>query len=405
MNAPAFGPVTSPSLPRRLPAMARVFLGLLGRLKVGTVLLTTPEQELLHFQATPEPCVDLSINDWSACQKILRAGDIGFAESYRDGLLECSDLTQALLLALANQDVMEQTIFGSFWGTLAYRLRHLFNRNTRAGSKQNIHAHYDIGNDFYRLWLDRSMTYSSALFPQDNMSLEQAQYHKYERLLSLLHLKPGDHLLEIGCGWGGLAEYAATTRGVRVTGISLSQEQLAWARQRVQNTAAAGLCHFQFLDYRDLKDQFDAIISIEMLEAVGESYWPSYFQQLKILCRPGGRIALQTITIAHERFADYRRQTDFIQQYIFPGGMLPSPQALQQQCSRAGLQIENLHDFGLDYAETLRRWRAAFEAALPAIREQGFDEAFIRLWRFYYCICEAGFESRRTSVCQLVLKA
>ena len=388
---------------RAIPALARSFLRMLEGIKAGRLCLVTPGGDSLLFQGErPGPDATLQINDWSACAAIIKSGDIGVAESYRDQKLDTPDLLAVLMLALANQDILEQALHGSFWGTLLYRLRHMLNRNTRAGSKKNIHAHYDIGNDFYQLWLDPSMTYSSALFQHDQQSLQEAQHAKYDRLLDQLQLKRGDHLLEIGCGWGGLAERAAA-RGCYVTGISLSQQQLAYARERVRGTPAEGRTHFRFLDYRDLEGRFDAIISIEMLEAVGKEYWPSYFQTLRKSLKPGGRAAVQTITIADERYEDYQRGTDFIQQYIFPGGMLPSPTVLQQEIGRAGLDLLDDHRFGLDYARTLRLWRENFEAELPAIRAQGFDEAFVRLWRFYLCYCEAGFLTRRTDVCQVLM--
>lgn len=399
MNA---GAISSHAKGARIPATARLFLGLLSRIKVGTVVMTTPEGETLRFAATAEPQVDITLRDWSACRAIMNSGDIGFAESYRDGKLEC-DVVAALLLAIFNQEIMLQTIHGSFWGTLLYRLKHLLNRNTRTGSRKNIHAHYDIGNDFYRLWLDDSMTYSSALFEHGHGSLEESQYAKYERLLEQLQVKPGDHLLEIGCGWGALAEYAARTRGCKVTAISLSQEQLSYARARIKGTPIESQIEFLFRDYRDLSGQYDAIVSIEMLEAVGETYWPSYFRKLRELVKPGGRMGLQTITMANEHFDNYRQSTDFIQQYIFPGGMLPSPARLDQEIAKAGLMREGFMDFGPDYAETLRQWRHRFEARLEQVYALGFDEAFVRLWRFYLCYCEAGFVSGRTGVCQIAL--
>lgn len=389
----------------KIPVAGRLFLALLERIRIGTVLLTTPEGESCRFAATPEPHVELHIHDWSACRQIMQSGDIGFAEAYRDGKYSCNDIVAALSLAVRNQELMAQTIHGTFWGTLLYRLRHLLNRNTRAGSQKNIHLHYDIGNRFYRLWLDDSMTYSSAFFTGEGQSLEQAQEAKYERLLNLINAKAGDHILEIGCGWGGFAEYAARSRGCRVSGISLSREQLSYARERVRGKPEAELTRFDYCDYRDIRGQFDAVVSVEMFEAVGESYWPSFFQKLREVVKPGGKIALQTITIGDAFFADYRVQTDFIQQYIFPGGMLPSPKRLLEEITRAGLMMHSVLDFGQDYAETLRRWRQRFEAELAAVRAQGFDEDFIKLWRFYLCYCEAGFVNRRTSVCQVLLEA
>ncbi|WP_022955904.1 SAM-dependent methyltransferase [Perlucidibaca piscinae] len=388
----------------RAPAMARLLMNLLQRIEVGSLQLTLPSGSTLHAGGhTPGPDAALEIRDWSACGQILRSGDIGLAEAYRDRKLEIPDIPAFLLLAMANEAALEQAFYGSFWGTLLYKLKHFVgNRNTRKGSKKNIHAHYDLGNDFYRLWLDRTMTYSSALFSHPGQDLAEAQTAKYERLLDRLGVKAGDHILEIGCGWGGFAEHAASTRGVRVTGISLSREQLAWARERVRGTAIESLCEFRFQDYRDVRGQYDAIASIEMIEAVGESYWPSYFGQLHDLLKPGGRAGIQAILIADSRFDDYRRKTDFIQQYIFPGGMLLSPTRLRQCGETAGLQLQDMHCFGPDYAETLRRWRDGFEAHLTRIGEQGFDEAFQRIWRFYYGYCEAGFDAARTDVCQAV---
>lgn len=389
----------------RAPVLARGFLRLMQSISTGSVHITTPDGGSVEFTGShPGPNAILKINDWSACAAILKSGDIGVAETYRDHKIETPDLLAVLLLALANLDVLEKTLHGSFWGTLFYRLRHLMNRNTRTGSQKNIHAHYDIGNDFYRRWLDPSMTYSSALFLHDGQALEDAQNAKYDRLLDMLAVKPGDHILEIGCGWGALAERAAK-RGCFVTGISLSKSQLAYASERVKGSATEARTRFVYQDYRDLDGKFDAIVSVEMLEAVGEAYWPEYFQTIRKSLKPGGKAALQTITIAHEYFDNYRNGTDFIQQYIFPGGMLPSPEVLEKEISSAGLRIENTHDFGQDYARTLRLWRENFEASLDAIRAQGFDEAFIRIWRFYLCYCEAGFLTQRTSVCQVLISA
>lgn len=391
------------SSPRKAPALARGFLALMENLQAGTVELTTPEGELMSFSGPHHgPHAELKINDWAACAAIIRSGDIGVAESYRDGKIETPDLLSVLMLALANLEALEKTLHGSFWGTIFYRLRHLMNRNTRSGSKKNIHAHYDIGNPFYQLWLDPSMTYSAALFADENEALERAQLRKYDRLLDMLEVKTGDHILEIGCGWGGFAERAAA-RGCYVTGISLSQEQLAYARQRVKGTSAEGRTHFSFMDYRDLRGQFDAIVSIEMFEAVGESFWPEYFSKIRQCLKPGGKAALQSITIDEAIFDDYRRGTDFIQQYIFPGGMLPSPSILEEKISNAGMIMDTPYFFGQDYATTLRRWRSAFEGNLDALRDQGFDEAFIKIWRFYLCYCEAGFLTRRTNVCQFLI--
>ena len=390
----------------RAPAMAKLLLKLFERLEIGTLTVTFPGGgHQVYGGKQPGHNAFIEINDWAACNLILRSGDIGLAEAYRDKLVEISDIPALLLMAMENEDALTQAFYGSFWGKLLYKFKHFVsNRNTRKGSKKNIHAHYDIGNDFYKLWLDRTMTYSSAIFASPETTLAEAQTAKYERLLDQLNVKAGDHILEIGCGWGGFAEHAALTRRVRVTGISLSKEQLVWARKRVKGTPAEALCTFRFQDYRDVSGKFDAVASIEMIEAVGESYWPSYFGKIHDVLKPGGRAGIQAITIANERFQNYRVNTDFIQQFIFPGGMLLSPEILARQAAQAGLNITDSFEFGRDYAETLRRWRSDFEEQLPVIRQQGFDEAFLRIWRFYYTYCEAGFDSDRTGVCQVIMQ-
>lgn len=389
----------------KVPAMARSFLKLMENIRVGSMELISPDNERFQFNGTHSgPNAQLKINDWSACGDILKSGDIGVAEAYRDHKIETTDLLAVLLLALANQDILEKALHGSFWGTWIYRLRHLMNRNTRQGSQKNIHAHYDIGNAFYKLWLDSSMTYSAALFSDEKQSLLDAQNAKYDRILDLLDIESGDHILEIGCGWGGFAERAAD-RGFYVTGISLSTEQLAWAQQRVNGSIAESRTRFIHQDYRDISGRYDAIVSIEMLEAVGQKYWPDYFKKIKDSLKPGAKAALQSITIADHRFKDYQCGTDFIQQYIFPGGMLPSPEIIDREINLAGLEKIDRHMFGLDYARTLKLWRENFEAHLEEIHSQGFDDAFTRLWRFYLCYCEAGFLTRRTDVCQIVISA
>jgi cyclopropane-fatty-acyl-phospholipid synthase len=287
---------------------------------------------------------------------------------------------------------------------MVYRLRHWLRPNTRAGSRKNIHAHYDLGNDFYRLWLDSTMTYSSALFEGDlTRSLADAQSAKYARILRELDAQPGQHILEVGCGWGGFAEHAARA-GCRVTGITISAAQLEYAQRRI---AAAGLqdrVELKLQDYRDLDGHFDHVVSIEMFEAVGERYWSGYFGMLRDRLKPGGRAVVQTITIAEAKFERYRKGTDFIQQYIFPGGMLPSPQRFTGEASGCGLAVKHMHPFGQDYAETLRRWHQVFDCVETDVKAQGFDERFMRTWRFYLAYCEAGFRSRATDVVQAVLE-
>lgn len=386
------------------PRLVRPLIACLERFAVGTLRLETPEGYELRFGDGGEPQADLQLKNWSALRRIFQHGDIGLAECYRDGLVKTRDLTSLIRLGIRNQGVLERAIHGNPLLNLGYRLRHLLRRNSRRGSERNIQAHYDLGNDFYQLWLDPSMTYSSACFnARRTDDLLLAQQAKYQRMLDLLGARPGDSILEIGCGWGGFAEHAAR-QGMRVHGVTLSHEQLAYARSRIQQADLQELASFELRDYRDLRGKYDHIVSIEMLEAVGDAYWPGYFRQLYALLRPGGRAALQSIVIQESHFERYRRGTDFIQQYIFPGGMLPSPPRIVEQALSQGLEVNRLESFGADYAETLRRWRRRFEANREAVRQLGFDTAFIRLWRFYLAYCEAGFDEGRIDLLQVSLE-
>jgi cyclopropane-fatty-acyl-phospholipid synthase len=309
------------------------------------------------------------------------------------------DLAALLTLAALNHGALDDAIYGSVWGKLFYRVRHLLRANTRAGSRRNIHAHYDLGNPFYARWLDATMTYSSALFADNTaQSLEDAQLAKYERILSLVNPRPGQRILEIGCGWGGFAEYAARTRDCAVHGLTVSRRQLEFAQARIERAGLAERVSFAFCDYRDVQGRYDHIVSIEMYEAVGERYWPAYFETLAAHLARGGRAVLQAITIDDRLFERYRRGTDFIQQYIFPGGMLASPAALTAQAARAGLAVRSTYRFGGDYAETLHRWSQRFNAAWPQLQSAGFDTRFRRLWNFYLAYCEAGFRAKTTDV-------
>jgi cyclopropane-fatty-acyl-phospholipid synthase len=325
---------------------------------------------------------------------------VAFAESYMEGRWDTPDLTQLLTVLAANQSALERAFYGHWWSRSLLRLKHFLNANTKRQARRNILAHYDLGNSFYRLWLDSTMTYSSALFGgQFAQPLAQAQAAKYTRLLAELQLAPGGRILEIGCGWGGFAETAARA-GHHVTGISLSDAQTAYARNRLAEAGLAPHADLRILDYRDVRETYDGIASIEMFEAVGEHFWPAYFRTVHDALRPGGRACIQTITIADDRFERYRTQSDFIQQYIFPGGMLASPARFVDVARTAGLALERVHTFGRDYAETLKRWLAAFDAGTPAIRALGFEERFVRCWRFYLAYCAAGFDTGTTDVGQ-----
>jgi len=387
----------------KAPASAKVILRLLGKLNHGALRLITPDGVVLMF-GDHSPPVTLELHSWSVFGAAMRSGDIGFAEGFIEGSWKTDNLTGLIALLARNRAPIEELVYGSWWGSLAYRIKHLLNRNSRAGSRKNIHAHYDIGNAFYQLWLDPSMTYSSALFTEEtgnNLALAQAA--KYRTIIEQLQLRPGDKVLEIGCGWGGFAEQAARDAGVHVTGLTLSTEQLAYARERLSKAGLADQADLQLRDYRDCSGQYDAIASIEMFEAVGESYWPSYFECVARNLKQGGRACIQTIVIADELFERYRKGTDFIQQYIFPGGMLPSPSVFARMAQEHGLTVSGSHRFGIDYADTLAAWRHAFHARLAEVRAQGFDERFIRTWEFYLCYCEAAFRESNTDVMHFTL--
>ena len=391
---------------RSAPRFARGALQQLKHLQVGELLVTTPEGELLHFRGPqPGPAAHIVVRDWKAVNAAVRSGDIGVAEAYRDGLIQIDDVTAFLELFVRNVEALEKLVYGGWLGRIFYWMTHLMRPNTRNGSRKNIHAHYDLGNDFYSLWLGKSMTYSSALFEGDHSrGLEAAQDAKYERILEVIDAKPGERILEIGCGWGGFAEYAARTRGVHVHGITVSQAQLDFARARIEKQGLQDLVELTFTDYRDATGSYDYIVSIEMFEAVGERYWPTYFKTLHDRLKSGGLAVVQTITIADNAFDAYRRTSDFIRQYIFPGGMLPCPARFGELTAAAGLETRGTCAFGLDYAETLKRWRHRFNTVENAVDNMGFDHAFRQIWRFYLSYCEAGFRTGRTDVMQIELR-
>lgn len=392
------------SLPGTTPTAARAVFRLLERVCHGELQVQLPDGSTARFGSPGGPRAFVRLHNWNACTAALRSGDIGFAESYIARDWDTPDLTGLLTLFNANREHLESIVYGRWWGALLYRVKHLLNRNSRAGSRKNVHAHYDLGNAFYRLWLDPTMNYSSAWFEGDRThDLVEAQGAKVRRALRESGVVSGGRLLEIGCGWGALAECAAREFGASVTGVTLSSEQFAWASRRLADAALAGDLRFQ--DYRDIDDgPFDAICSIEMFEAVGRAYWPGYFQSVHRLLKPGGKACIQTITIRDDLFDRYLRSTDFIQQYIFPGGLLPSPAAFRAEAAKAGLRVVGELAFGPDYARTLRHWRERFLAAEASVRRLGFDDRFMRIWEFYLAYCEAAFATGNTGVMQFTLQ-
>ncbi|PPE66272.1 SAM-dependent methyltransferase [Caldimonas caldifontis] len=393
-------------LPPSAPAAARTVLRMMAHLRHGSLDVQLPDGSTAHFGTPEGPRAAIRLRNWNVCALALKSGDIGFAESYIAGDWTTPDLPALIRLFIANRDDIESVVYGTWWGRLLYRVRHLLNRNSREGSRKNIHAHYDLGNEFYRLWLDPSMAYSSAWFEGDlNRSLTEAQEAKVRRALRECALRPGERVLEIGCGWGGLAEVAVTEFDAHVTGVTLSTEQLAYAQARLAALGRAPQADLRLQDYRDIADgPYDAICSIEMFEAVGREYWDGYFATVARQLKPGGRACIQSITIRDDLFERYVRGTDFIQQYIFPGGLLPSPTEFRAHARKAGLEVVNELAFGADYAETLRRWRERFLAEDTRVRKLGFDTRFMRIWEFYLAYCEAAFAMGNTDVIQFTLR-
>ncbi len=388
-----------------LPGIFRSALDTMTRgWMAGDVTFVTPDGRALRLRSDAGgPSAIIRIRNFRFIRRALMAGDIGFAEAYAAGEWETPDLTAVLsVFSLNFQNLTHVTEGNPFVGVLNF-LGHVLNANSRKGSRRNIHAHYDLGNAFYSRWLDPSMTYSSARYQNGADGLEAAQKEKYGALARRMSLSADHHVLEIGCGWGGFAEFAAGEIGARVTGITISKEQHDFARRRMFEAGLAERADIQLIDYRDVTGVFDRVASIEMFEAVGEKYWPTYFQTVHDRLKPDGRAGLQIITIQDELFEGYRRRADFIQRYIFPGGMLISESRLRQETGRAGLAWSEPDRFGLDYAATLAIWKQRFGAAWDEIRRLGFDERFRSIWEFYLSYCEAGFRTGRTDVIQIGL--
>ena len=407
LSALAFDPKAFRRLPELTgaPRAFRAALRLMARnWLAGSLAFITPSGgELRLVGEKPGPSARLIIRDYRFMRRVLGSGDIGFAEGYMAGEWETPDLSALLQVLTLNIDRLQRMLDRNPATRMINKVRHVLRTNTKAGSRRNIHAHYDLGNAFYSRWLDPTMTYSSARYQRRGQDLAEAQTHKYRTLARSMGLVAGHQVLEIGCGWGGFAEFAAREVGARVTGITISQEQYDFARRRMFEQGLAEKSEIRLVDYRDVEGQFDRVASIEMFEAVGEKYWPAYFGKVGEVLKPGGRAGLQIITIRDELFEGYRRRPDFIQKYIFPGGMLPSEARLKAETDRAGLSWAGISRFPRHYADTLAEWAVRFEGAWDDIRKLGFDERFRRLWRFYLSYCEAGFRTERTNVVQLTL--
>jgi cyclopropane-fatty-acyl-phospholipid synthase len=398
------GPDERPNI-KHLPYALRLLLPVVTRLQWGSLTLKLPDgQTVIARGREPGKHAEVQIKNYRCLLRLVRAANVGFAEGYLADEWDSPDVAALLEVVARNSDHMRDLYEGRSLAKLANRVLHFFNRNTRAGARRNIMAHYDLGNAFYQRWLDPSMTYSSAKFERPDDDLSTAQRNKYMALARRIELESGHSLLEIGCGWGGFAEFAAKEIGCRVTGITISREQFEFARARLFRQGLSDKTEIRLEDYRDTRGTFDRIASIEMFEAVGERYWPAYFAKIRDSLAPLGQAGLQIITIDERYFNAYRTSVDFIQKYVFPGGMLPSMQALREQVARAGLSWGEETTFGLDYAQTLARWRDRFTGAWDEIRTLGFDERFKRLWNYYLSYCEAGFRAGSIDVTQIALR-
>ncbi len=395
-------PETVDSHLKGMPFAARQTFRFAARIKRGSLDVRLPDGRRLRFTGTePGPNAELIVRDIGFARRFADGGDIGIAEAYLRDEWDTPDLTRFLELFCANHEMIAQMLDGRPWVRLFQQFQHWMNRNTRTGSRRNIHAHYDLGNSFYEAWLDRTMTYSAAIFDGEQ-DLAKAQTNKYAALAHRTEIDPNHHVLEIGCGWGGFAEFAAKEIGCRVTGLTISTEQFAYAQKRIFENGLNEKVEIKLQDYRDEAGVYDRIASIEMFEAVGEQYWSTYFRQVADRLKPGGRAGLQVITIQDRFFETYRREVDFIRRYIFPGGMLPSPGIMKQLGETVGLGVHHERVFGWDYAATLAAWREHFRAAWPDLTGLGFDERFRRMWEYYFAYCEAGFRSGNIDVRQIV---
>jgi cyclopropane-fatty-acyl-phospholipid synthase len=397
-------PLDDPEL-RAAPGAFRTAVSIARRTwEAGSLTFILPSgRELRITGPAPGPDGRLIVRDFRFVNRVLAGADIGFGEGYMAGEWDTPDLAALLQVFTQNFDRLEKLVTGNPWVRTLNFLAHAFNVNSKRGSRRNIYAHYDLGNAFYARWLDTGMTYSSARFERPDQSLQEAQRAKYAALARQMELRPDHHVLEIGCGWGAFAEFAAAEVGAKVTALTISPAQYEFARERLFREGLAERAQVRLLDYRDVEGKFDRVASIEMFEAVGEAYWPRYFGKIREVLSPGGRAGLQIITIRDELFRVYRQRSDFMRKYIFPGGMLPSEARLRQETARAGLEWDTAHRFGQHYAQTLAEWRVRFEDAWEDIRALGYDERFRRLWSFYLSYCEAAFRTGRTDVVQLSL--
>ncbi len=378
---------------------------ILSNIRAGTIDTHLPDGRIFRAEGAEQgPYGRIEVKDGAMFARVVRDGELGFSEAFMDGQWDTPDLQALLDVLLLNNEQIGRNAPGIALVRMWERARHWMRRNSRDQARRNISYHYDLGNEFYGLWLDDTMSYSSALFTHPQQALEAAQTAKYASMCDELGVKPGDHVLEIGCGWGGFAEYAAKERGAKVTGLTISQQQHDYAVERIARAGLQDQVEIAMRDYRDETGTYDGIASIEMFEAVGEQYWPTYFDAVRARLKPGGRGTFQIITIADKLFPEYRKSVDFVQKYVFPGGMLPSVSALREQFARAELSEVGNIQFGQSYSETLRRWHEAFNARWDEIAALGFDDRFRRMWNFYLTSCAATFRYETTNVVQMTVR-
>jgi cyclopropane-fatty-acyl-phospholipid synthase len=377
----------------------KIFFDVFKHIKYGKIRIITPDDEILDFKGTEKGInANLHLHSWNVIDSIISRGNIGFGEDYVEGLWDSDNLPELLTFVLMNEKVIESFLSGKKLYSIIFFIRHMLNKNNKQGSRRNISAHYDLGNDFYSLWLDNSMTYSSALFNGDrNKSLEEAQSAKYQRILNKINAKPSEQILDVGCGWGGFVEFAGNAE-LNVTGITISEEQAKFGRERMSRKKLSNKAKIELQDYRTENRKFDHIVSIGMFEHVGEKYWPGYFKKIKSCLKENGTALIQTIVIRDDLFSNYRKNSDFIRRYIFPGGMLPSPTRFKEEAEKAGLKVKEMFFFGQDYAITLENWLKRFNEQIEAVKALGFPESFIRKWRCYFAYCIATFTTERTNV-------
>ena len=397
--------LTSMSGQKNLPRWCETVFGILSRIQRGSLSFSLPDgRTFLAEGDEPGPHGHFDIHNTQLFTRMVRDGETGFAEAYMDGWWDSPDLQALLDTAMLNNDAVARGFTGAGLVRAYERLRHWLRSNTKRGSRRNISYHYDLGNEFYGLWLDPSMTYSSALYSGQGETLSQAQDNKYAAICDRIGLGRDDHVLEIGCGWGGFAEYAIRERGIRLTGLTLSREQHDYAKKRLFEAGLADRADIQLRDYRDETGSYDGIVSIEMFEAVGERYWPVYFRSVFERLRPGALASIQMITIAEHLFEGYRKGSDFVQKYIFPGGMLAAPSIARTKAQDAGLLVEGSMEFGSSYARTLHEWYRDFNQNWDRISPLGFDDRFRRMWNFYLTVCAACFTAGTTDVTQITLR-